>query len=260
VVEALREAAEDSSLSAIILRVDSPGGSGPAAEAVWRAVAEAARSKPVVASFSDLAASAAYYVASAASGIVAQPATLTGSIGVFVMRPSFPDLLAKLGIGHEALLRGEHADLLAFTRPLSPETRARFRDDIERAYDRFVARVAEGRAMSEEEVDLVARGRVWTGEQAVPRKLVDALGGLRTAMAEAKRLAKIDAEADVLLRPLPGPKPLAAELREMMGMSLRAAAGPQAPVLEPLRELVAWLAEAGAGAPVLVPPVWIDIR
>lgn len=260
VVDALREAAKDPSLSAIILRIDSPGGSGPAAEAVWRAVVEARGSKPVVASFSDLAASAAYYVASAANRIVSQPATLTGSIGVFVMRPSFPDLLEKLGVGHEALTRGEHADLLAFTLPLSPSTRARFREDIERAYERFVGRVAEGRELSEEAVDVVARGRVWTGEQAVPRKLVDVLGGLRTAMNEAKRLADIDEDADVLLRPVPGPKPLAVELREAMGLSLRRAQDPEAPLLEPLREFAGWLAEAGSGAPVLVPPVWIDIR
>ena len=260
-VEALEQAAKDPAIRAIVLRLDSPGGSGSAGEQMWRAVRRAAAEKPVVASMSDLAASAAYYVAAGANRIVAQEATYTGSIGVFLIRPSFGGLLDKLDVGHETLLRGEHADLLAFLRPMGEDTRRRFQADLELSYVRFVERVAEGRGMSVEEVDRVARGRVWTGRQARQRGLVDAIGGLRTAVLEAKQLVGLDPDADVELRVLPAPPSLRDQIGEAFGVGARAAWTP--PLLampDTLAGAARWLADLPPGAPAGLPPIAIDIR
>jgi protease-4 len=261
VAEALEDAAEDDSVKAIVLRLDSPGGSGAAAEQVWRAVRRARESKPVIASMSDLAASAAYYVAAGADRVLAQPGSYTGSIGVFVVRPSFGGLLDKLDVGHETLLRGQHADLLALMQPLSPETRERFRAEVEGSYVQFVERVAEGRALSTREVDEVARGRVWTGEQARERGLVDALGGLRDAVLAAKEAAGLAPDDDVELVVFPAPRPLAEQLREAMSGAARAALAPAGlPIPQVAVTAAAWLADLPAGALAWLPPIAIEIR
>ncbi len=140
----------------------------------------------MIASFSDVAASGGYYVACGADRIVSQPATYTGSIGVFVLRPILGGLFEKLGVGVEAMTRGEHADLLLASRPLSPRTRRRLRADVRGVYETFVGRVAEGRELTPEAVDAIGQGRVWTGAQASEIGLVDVLGGLRTAVLEAE--------------------------------------------------------------------------
>lgn len=258
VVEALEQASEDDGISAIVLRLDSPGGSGAAAEQMWRAVRRARESKPVVVSMSDMAASAAYYVAAASDHVVAHRGTYTGSIGVFLMRPSFGGLLDELEIGHETLLRGKHADLLAATRPLSEATRERFLADIRSSYVQFVERVAEGRGLPEAEVDAVARGRVWTGEQALEKKLVDELGGLREAVLAAKEKAGLDADADVELRVHPGPPSLGSQLREAAGAGRTS--GLAFPLPEPLATAAAWLADLPLGAPAWLPPIAFEIR
>jgi len=262
VVRALEQAAEDDSVRAILLRLDSPGGSGPAAEQMWAAVMRVRERKPVVATMSDLAASAAYYVASAADRIVALPGTYTGSIGVFVVRPSFGRLLDKLDVGHETLLRGDHADLLATLRPLSEETRRRFRIDVEASYAHFLERVAEGRGMGVEAVDRVARGRVWTGEQARARGLVDALGGLHAAVDVAGEMLGIAPDADVELVAFPAPRPLAQQIQEAMGVGARTAWSAQAawPLLEPIATAASWVAGLPVGTPAWLPPVAIEIR
>ncbi len=258
-VEAIEQAAEDDSIAAILLRLDSPGGSGPAAEQMWRAVRRAREKKPVIASMSDLAASAAYYVAAATDHVVAHPGTYTGSIGVFLVRPSFGGVLDKLEIGHETLLRGENADLLAMLRPMEGETRERFLDEIRVAYTQFVERVAEGRGLSEAEVDTVARGRVWTGRQARDRGLVDELGGLREAVLAAKARTGLEPDTDVELVVYPAPASLATQLQQALG-GARAFSLSRVPLPGPLAAATDWLADLPLGAPAWLPPIAIEIR
>jgi protease-4 len=264
VSRAFHDAAEDPSIRAIIFRVDSPGGSPLASDLVWRATQEArAKGKPVVASFSDVAASGGYYAACGADAIVAEPTTLTGSIGVFVLRPMVRGLLDKLGIGVASLTRGSHADLLLSTQPLKPDTRALVQTEVKAVYDLFVSRVAEGRKLSAERVDEIGRGRVWTGAEAHENGLVDELGGLHTAVLKAKEKAGLRPEAEVMLVVFPAPKPLAAQIREALeGAALRAAGSdallPQLPAS--LRRVAGWLSSVPSGSPVLLPPVAVEIR
>jgi len=262
-VEAFDAASDDPSVRAIVFRVDSPGGSALASDLVWRAVRRARdKGKPVVASLSDYAASGGYYAAAAADRIVAAPGTLTGSIGVFVLRPALGGALEKLGIGVAGLTRGRHADVLLAARPLTPAARERMRADVQGIYRQFVARVAEGRDMERDAVDAVGRGRVWTGAQAQERGLVDEVGGLREAVLAAKALAGLAPDADVVLVPFPGPKPFAQQLIEaLQGASaagvdaaLRQTAGPA------LRAAAAAFADLPLGAPILVPPVVAEVR
>ncbi len=261
VSRALADAAGDPRVSAIIFRIDSPGGSPLASDVVWRATQLAReRGKPLVASFSDVAASGGYYVACGADAIVAPPGALTGSIGVFLIRPVFAGLLEKLGIGVESLTRGEHADLLIASRPLSPDTRARLRTEVESIYDLFVERVAAGRGLAPERVREVGRGRVWTGEQAVARGLVDELGGLRAAVARARSAVGLAADADVELIPFPQPRSVFQQLTDVLEPGLGALAAGAVPLPRLLRRLEEWVAAVPAGSPALIPPLWVEIR
>ena len=203
---ALDEASRDPSIRAIILRVDSPGGSALAADMVWRAVQEARQRKPVIASFSDLAASGGYYIASAASRIVASPGTLTGSIGVLFARPNIRGILADWGIHVETITRGRLAYLDDLTSPLDPEGRAHIREEVTRTYELFVRRVSEGRRLDRGRVHEIGRGRVWTGTQAKEIGLVDVLGGFYAAIDLAKEEAGIPAAQDPELVFLPPTK------------------------------------------------------
>lgn len=263
--DAVEAAAEDDEIDGIVVRIDSPGGSALASELMWRAITEAKResNKPVVASFSDVAASGGYYVASAADSIVAPGAAITGSIGVFSLRPFLGGLYDKLGVRTELLTRGAHADFLSSTRPSSSGGHERLESVVLDIYRLFLERVAEGRSLEMAEVDAVAQGRVWTGEQAFERGLVDRIGGLHEAVRELNRLRDVDEEADAYLVAFPQPKPLAQQIAELLNARIARAA--RASVgLESLPEPIAALErtlEAGArGAPLLVPPVWIDIR
>jgi protease-4 len=260
VSEAFEAAAEDPEIDAIIFRIDSPGGSALASDLVWRATQQAReKGKPVIASFSDVAASGGYYVACGADRIVSQPASYTGSIGVFVLRPVLGGLFEKLGVGVEAMTRGEHADLLLGSRRLSPRTRARLRADVRGVYDTFVDRVSEGRELAPEAVDAIGRGRVWTGSQALEVGLVDALGGLRTAVLEAKSAVGLDADADVVLIGYPPPKSLPEQVAEALGTSARAAL-PEISLPSTVRQLAATLQVLPAGTPLLIPPGLTEIR
>ncbi|MCA9509359.1 MAG: signal peptide peptidase SppA [Myxococcales bacterium] len=263
--EAVEKAAKDDDVDAIIVRIDSPGGSALASEIMWRAISEAKREsgKPVVASFSDVAASGGYYVASAADSIVASGTTVTGSIGVFSLRPLLGGLLDKLGVRTELLTRGEHADFLSSTRPSSPAARERLQSVVLDIYRLFLERVGTGRSLATEAVDAVGQGRVWTGEQALERGLVDRLGGLHEAVREANRLRGIDEDADAILVAYPPPKPLAQELAELLNARIAAAARASVglPALSgPLATLERALASAPPLAPLLVPPAWVEIR
>ena len=186
----LSELAEDPGVPAVVLRVDSPGGSALASDLMLREVVRLAELKPVVVSMSDVAASGGYYIASKATGIVAEPATITGSIGVvggkFVLRRFQEDLL---GITHDTLARGANADFFSTLDHFSPEQAEQYERLMLRIYDAFVGHVAEGREMSREAVDAVAQGRIWTGKQALELGLVDQLGGLDVALDLARQQA-----------------------------------------------------------------------
>jgi len=195
----IRTAREDPSVAAVVFRVDSPGGSSVGSDVIWREVALAEKVKPVIVSMSDLAGSGGYWIAMAATRIVAQPQTLTGSIGVLAGKFSFAGLFDKLGVTAEKLTFGERADIFSPFRPFTPEERKALKDQILWTYDRFLTKVAEGRKMSKDEVNKVGRGRVWTGRQAKELRLVDELGGLSTAVGLAKKLAGIPPEEEVRL-------------------------------------------------------------
>ncbi len=261
-VEAIQMAVEDPEIEAIVLRVDSPGGSPLASDLIWQAVAAARKAgKPVVASFADLAASGGYYLACGADRIVVEPGTLTGSIGVFVLRPVISGLLDKLGIGHETLTRGQHAEMLLSTQKLSATSRRKLQEDVSSVYALFLERVASGRSMSTQEVDALARGRVWTGEQAVERKLADRIGGLREAVLEAKQLASIPAAEDVSLVVYPPSKPFPVQLAEALNGGMVFAPKTEMLPLPPLLKKTARILETWPEpSPLLVLPFAIEIR
>jgi protease-4 len=166
--------------------------------------------------------------------------------------------MEKLGIGVESITRGARADLLLSTVPLSAETRAVLREDVQNTYERFLGRVAEGRGMSREAVDEVARGRVWTGEQALEMGLVDRLGGIPDAVLLAKERAGLAPDADVLLVQYPPPKPLAQQFVEALQGGGAALALPGWP--DRARDLVATLEALPLGTPLLIGPAWIEIH
>jgi len=199
VSDALADAAADDDVRAIIFRIDSPGGSALASDVVWRATQAARKKKPVIVSMSDVAASGGYYIAAGANRILAQPGTMTGSIGVVFARPNIRGLLGRLGINTETLTRGTFADLDDVTTPLQPAGRQKLIDEMTHIYDVFVARVATGRSLTPEQVNAIGRGRVWTGAQAKDNGLVDELGGFRSAVEAAKSAAGIAAQHEVEL-------------------------------------------------------------
>ncbi len=194
-----RAVREDATIRAVVFRIDSPGGSAVASDAIWREVELTRKKKPVVVSMSDLAGSGGYWIAMGADRIIAQPQTLTGSIGVISGKFDLSGLAGKLGITTEKIAFGERADVFTPFRPMSAEERLLFRKQIRWIYDRFLAQAAEGRKMKPEDVDKVGRGRVWTGRQALELGLVDELGGLPKAIDAAKSLAGIEAGEEVRL-------------------------------------------------------------
>jgi protease-4 len=207
VARALNDAAADKSIKAIVMRVDSPGGSGLASDIIWHAVEAANQKKPVVVSMSDVAASGGYYISVSAAKIVAQPSTITGSIGVVAGKPVVKGLYDWLGITNEYVLRGKTAGMFRETEKFSDEERAKFEDWIKTTYySDFVPKVAKGRNKDTQYIDSVGQGRVWTGAQAKERGLVDEFGGLDKAIEVAKQLAKLPAEKGVQRVILPHPQ------------------------------------------------------
>ncbi|MEE3327102.1 MAG: signal peptide peptidase SppA, partial [Myxococcota bacterium] len=214
--EAIGNAAKDPSIDAIILRIDSPGGSALASEQIWRSVEKARdEGKPIIASYSDMAASGGYYASVGADEIVSNPGTYTGSIGVFALRPVLGAALAEIGIESQSLTRGPHAGALVSTEPLTAEGRKRLEAMVLDIYDVFTTRVAHGRSLSLERVDEIAQGRVWTGAQAHDLGLVDRLGGLHEAVQAVREILELDSEADVALIAFPPPRGLAEELASL---------------------------------------------
>ncbi|VEG52002.1 signal peptide peptidase SppA, 67K type [Mycolicibacterium aurum] len=239
IAAALRQAAADDDVVAVVLRVDSPGGSVTGSETIWREVVRTReRGKPVVASMGGVAASGGYYVSMAADAIVANPGTITGSIGVVTGKFIARDLKDRLGVGSDSVRTNANADAWSINAPFTEEQHAQVVAEADLFYTDFVQRVADGRNMSVDAVEQVARGRVWTGADALERGLVDELGGLRVAIRRAKALAGIDEDAKAvienlpgsslrdMLRPKPSSQPAAASLPDALGaMAVRSVMG-----------------------------------
>jgi len=195
IVKAIDKARKDRNVKAIVLRVNSPGGSALASDVIWRAVQRARSVKPVVASMGDVAASGGYYISMGANKIVAEPQTITGSIGVLGIIPNVDDFFAWVGLHPERLTRGKHAGGLLTTRGLDDADKQLLKEQLQAIYTQFVAKAAAGRGKTPAEIDTIARGRVWTGRAALERGLIDKLGGLETALALARELGRIPADA-----------------------------------------------------------------
>jgi protease-4 len=188
----IREARRDSSVKAIVLRINSPGGSAYGSDVIWREVKLAAETKPVIASMGDVAASGGYYIACAADTIMADRTTITGSIGIFGMIPNVQKLMTdKLGITQDVVTTNEHSDMISVTRPMSAFERDLMQQTIEDGYDTFIGKVADGRKMTKTAIDEIGQGRVWAAPNAKEIKLIDAYGGLTDAIALAKNMAKL---------------------------------------------------------------------
>jgi protease-4 len=224
---ALRVARAHPGIGAVVLYVDSPGGSALASDLIAREVERLKEKKPVVAYFANTAASGGYYVSALASEIVAQPVTITGSIGVIAMRFVLERTLEKLGLRHEVIRRGAHADLMSPYRHWNDEERALFDREIDGAYKDFVSIVARGRKRSFDEIEPLARGRVYSGKDALAVGLVDRLGGLETAIARAAELGDVKGDRDpVMIHPPrhlpepPEPPPAVEPIAQRLGVSL----------------------------------------
>lgn len=209
VVAAVNDAANDTSIKAIVLRVDSPGGSALASDLMWNAIENAKKKgKPVVVSMSDVAASGGYYISCNADKIVAEPTTITGSIGVFMGKPVVKGFYDWLGITNEYVMRGKNAGIFRETEKWTPEERAKMEEGANNIYhNNFLPKVASGRKMDQERANELGQGRVWTGTQAKENGLIDEFGGLEKAIDLAKQLANLPADKDVRRIVFPSPRP-----------------------------------------------------
>lgn len=235
IAAALREAGANDDVSAVVLRVDSPGGSVSGSETIWREVVRLREAgTPVVASMGAVAASGGYYVSMSADAIVANPGTITGSIGVITGKLITRDLSERLGVRSDAVRTNPNADAWSSKAPFTAQQLEQIEAEADLTYADFIHRVAEGRGMTVDAVDAVARGRVWTGADAKDRGLVDELGGLRTAVDRAKVLAGFDADTKArfialpgsglleMLRPKASSQPAATSLNELLAVAVGA--------------------------------------
>ena len=274
VTERLRGMDEDDDVSAVILRIDIPGGSALASDLIWREVRRVQESKPVIVSMSGMAASGGYYVACPGDSIFADAGTLTGSIGVFAGKMDRSSMYRKIGVNREFVTRGENALLFSDASGFTPAQREMFGAQLESFYERFLAKVAQGRGLSRDAVHAVAQGRVWTGRQARERGLVDGLGGLRRAVDSAKwtlglergdkvTLVSYGKELSLLERLL------LRALRENTGVGAGLGPGPEGWAAGlPIPSLLVALRESGVlahaalmdGRPVAMAPFWIRVE
>ncbi len=233
---AITWARDNPRVEAIVVRVDSPGGSALASDVIAREVAATRGKKPIVVSVGDVAASGGYFVSAPGDVIFIEPGSITGSIGIFTGKFDVSGLARRIGVTWETTKRGARADMESFYRPYTPEERSLIRDKLRYFYGRFVGTVARGRHMSEDEVDAIGRGRVWTGAQAMERKLADRVCGLYDAIREAKARAGLgdDDRVEVLVLPLE-PDTIVAKLLKLAGVEASADAfAPLRPLLRAL--------------------------
>lgn len=192
VIKDLRKLKDDDDVKAVVLRVNSPGGSAYGSEQIWYAISQLKEKKPVIVSMGDFAASGGYYISCNADTIVAEPTTLTGSIGIFGMVPNFQAVTKKIGVNIDIEKTNSLADMGSAFRPMTETEKALMQKTVERGYDLFTTRCAEGRGMTQEQIDAIGQGRVWTGTMALERGLVDVLGGLDDAIEIAVEKAGIE--------------------------------------------------------------------
>ena len=220
IIDQIRKIRDDASIKAIVLRIDSPGGSSVASDVIWRELKitrDENPKRPIVTSMSDLAASGGYYIAMPTEAIVAQPGTLTGSIGIFGGKMVIGGTLDKVGVTTEAVVSGANAGIYSPFAPFTPAQREKVASFMDDFYKNFLTKVAESRKSTPEAIHAVAQGRVWTGRQALGHGLVDALGGLDAAVALAKEKAKIPANEEVQLVVYPERRGLLDALSEQFG-------------------------------------------
>src|ERR1700704_276499 len=196
-VRTINEARDDKSIKAIVLRIDSPGGSGLASDIIWRAIESAKEKKPVVVSMGDVAASGGYYIACNANKIVAEPSTITGSIGVVGGKPVLKGFYDWIGLTNEYVMRGKNSGMFRETEKFNDSERKKFEGWINATYQDFISKVAKGRNMQVNEVDKIGQGRVWTGAQGKSKGIVDEYGGLGRAVEVAKELAGLPKDKGV---------------------------------------------------------------
>jgi protease IV len=247
ITAALRGATADPHVRAIVLRVNSPGGSYVASDSIWREVVRTRNAgKPVVVSMSDVAASGGYFISMAADAIVAQPGTVTGSIGVFSGKPVVSEMLGKAGVTTDSVVLGKHAAMFSTARPFSADEWQIVDSWLDHIYADFTGKVAAGRGLSAERVHELARGRVWTGADAHERKLVDELGGVEDAADIARRRAGLPPSAPLVHYPRVGPLD---RLRPASNSEDRRAAASLSGPARPATQLAGLLAESWG-------PVW----
>jgi protease-4 len=203
-IEALQTADKDPKVLAVVLRIDSPGGSAVASDLIWRQVNR--MHKPVIASMANVAASGGYYIAMGAKRVLAEPQTITGSIGVIGGKPVISKLLGKVGVSTEIISRGKNSGMLSLTAPFTQDERQAWMKVMEETYGQFVAKVAEGRKMPRSKIEELAQGRVYTGKMALDKGLIDGLGTLEDAVRAAKEAAGLKPDEKVDLETLPEPK------------------------------------------------------
>lgn len=204
-VRTLNEARDDKGVKAIVLRIDSPGGSGLASDIIWRAVEAAKAKKPVVVSMGDVAASGGYYIACNANKIVAEPSTITGSIGVVGGKPVVKGFYDWIGVTNEYVMRGKNAGMFRETEKFNDSEQAKFKEFLNNTYDDFITKVGKGRNKDKDYINSIGQGRVWTGNQGKEKGLVDEYGGLDKAIEIAKQLANIPADKSIQRVIMPQP-------------------------------------------------------
>jgi protease-4 len=265
IVKALKDAADDESVKAIVLRVDSPGGSALASDLIWRQTQ--AIEKPIVASMGDIAGSGGYYISMGADRILAEPGTITGSIGVVGGKMSMKGLYDKIGMATESIARGENSGMFSSTDKFSKSEREVIEKMMKDIYEQFTSKAAKGRGLDKAELEKLAGGQVYTGRVAKRNGLVDEIGTLRDAIQAAKRLAGINADDKVEIKVLPEPKnPFEAlfgadmDAEKEARLSLAAAVGSLAPELRGALQHAAQMRQIMREPVALMMPYWFEIK
>jgi protease-4 len=256
IAQAFHDAVDDDHIKGILFRVDSPGGSYTASDILWREVVLArAAGKPVVVSMGEMAASGGYFVGMAADKVVAEPGTITGSIGVFTGKMVLKDLWAKLGVGWDGLAKGDNAAMWSANHSFTPAQWDRVNLMLDQIYKDFTGKAVDGRHIPSDKIDQMARGRVWSGADAKRMGLVDELGGFNTALTSLKGILKESPDAPVDLVAFPQPKSAIEMIRDMMeqGVYDRVALAKIASTIKILSPIVEAFQARSAGAQLMAP-------